>query len=120
MEISGKIKTILETKTFASGFRKRELVILTDEPYPQHILVEFFQEKTDILDGLKTNDYVKISINIRGREWINSEGVIKYFNYIQGWRIEKIKSKELTSSKPPKSKGSSSYPTEDDFDDLPF
>lgn len=117
MEISGKIKKILDTQTFASGFRKRELVLLTDDLYPQHILVEFFQEKTDLLDGFKTNDNVKIYINIRGREWINSEGVIKYFNSIQGWRIEKIKRKELTSSK---HSSLSKDTTSDDFDDLPF
>lgn len=90
MEISGKIKKIFETKIFTSGFRKRELVILTNNRYPQPILVEFFQDKIEILDSLKINDFIKISINIRGREWINSEGIIKYLNYIQGWRIEKL------------------------------
>jgi len=110
MVISGKIKQILDPCLFSSGFKKRELVILTDELYPQNILVEFLQEKTYLLDGLKINDYIKIFINIRGREWINSEGIIKYFNYIQGWQIEKIKSKE------PKSYNVG-Y---DDFYDLPF
>ena len=38
MEIQGKIKLIGETKTFgANGFRKRELVITTEEQYPQSI-----------------------------------------------------------------------------------
>lgn len=110
MEILGKIKKILDPLTFSSGFRKRELVILTDDKYPQNILVEFLQEKTSLLDGLKINDYIKIYINIRGREWINSEGNIKYFNYIQGWQIEKIKSKEPTSSNV----------IYEDFYDLPF
>lgn len=113
MEISGKIKKILETQTFINGFRKRELVILTEDKYPQHILVEFLQEKTHLLYGLKINDYIKIYINIRGREWINSEGKIKYFNYIQGWKIYKIKSKELKSSK-------YSSSVSDDFYNLPF
>lgn len=113
MEISGKIKKFLETQTFASGFRKRELVIITDDIYPQHILVEFLQEKINLLDGLKIHDYIKIYINIRGREWMNSKGIIKHFNYIQGWRIEKIKNKT-----PKYSKYYSSVL--DDFYDLPF
>ena len=50
MEIQGRIKLIDETKTYGSnGFRKRELVITTEEQYPQHLLVEFIQDKTDLL-----------------------------------------------------------------------
>ena len=46
MELSGKIKWIDETKTYGSnGFRKREVVITTEEQYPQHILIEFIQDK---------------------------------------------------------------------------
>ena len=38
MEVQGTIKVIGETQTFgAKGFRKRELVITTDEQYPQSI-----------------------------------------------------------------------------------
>ena len=44
MEILGKIKLIGEVKTFGdNGFRKRELVVTTEEQYPQHILIEFVQ-----------------------------------------------------------------------------
>ena len=39
MNIKGKIKVIGETKVVGSGFRKRDLVILTSEKYPQSILV---------------------------------------------------------------------------------
>jgi len=43
MEIQGIIKMIDETKTYGNnGFRKREVVITTEEQYPQHILVEFY------------------------------------------------------------------------------
>lgn len=90
MELSGKIKKMFETQTFPSGFRKRELVITTQEQYPQDIIIEFLQDKIELLNSLQVGDDVKISINIRGREWINPEGVAKYFNSISGWRIEKI------------------------------
>ncbi|MCK4562945.1 MAG: DUF3127 domain-containing protein, partial [Flavobacteriaceae bacterium] len=44
MEVAGKIKKIDETKEFGSnGFRKREMVVTTDEQYPQMIMVEFIQ-----------------------------------------------------------------------------
>jgi len=91
MEVTGKIKKIDETKTFgSSGFRKREMVITTDEQYPQMLMIEFVQDKCDLLDTLNVGEDVKISINLRGREWINPEGQAKYFNSIQGWRVEKI------------------------------
>ena len=91
MEIIGKIKWIDETKEYGSkGFKKRELVITTEEQYPQNILVEFVQDKCDLLNTFQIEHHVKVSINLRGREWTNPEGQVKYFNSIQGWRIEEI------------------------------
>ncbi len=41
MELLGKIKLIGDTKTYGdNGFRKRELVLTSEEQYPQHILIE--------------------------------------------------------------------------------
>ena len=88
MEVQGTIKVIGETATFgATGFRKRELVITTDEQYPQTIMVEFVQDKCDLLDKFEVGKNVKIGINLRGREWTNPQGETKYFNSIQGWNI---------------------------------
>ena len=89
MEVKGKIKVVGEEATFGtSGFRKRELVVTTDDQYPQDLMIEFVQDKCDLLSSYKVGQDVKVSINLRGREWINPEGVAKYFNSIQGWRIE--------------------------------
>lgn len=89
MEVEGKIFNIKETETFGSnGFRKRELVVETDEQYKQKILIEFVQDKCDLLNSYKVGDGVKVHINLRGREWVNPQGECKYFNTIQGWRIE--------------------------------
>ncbi|WP_294822967.1 DUF3127 domain-containing protein [uncultured Flavobacterium sp.] len=91
MEVSGRIKMIDETKAFgANGFRKREMVVTTDEQYPQHIMIEFTQDKCDLLNNYRPGEPVKVSINLRGREWVNPQGETKYFNSIQGWRIEKL------------------------------
>ncbi|MCI2228774.1 DUF3127 domain-containing protein [Polaribacter sp. MSW13] len=91
MEVIGKIKLIGEVQTFGSnGFRKRELVVTTDEQYPQMIMVEFVQDKCDLLNNYSVGQDVKVSINLRGREWINPQGEAKYFNSIQGWRIESL------------------------------
>ena len=124
MEVQGKIKMIGETQTFGNnGFRKREMVITTEEQYPQHIMVEFVQDKTDLLNNYQVGQSVKISINIKGREWINPQGEAKYFNSIQGWRIENLQ-EDSTSDIPPIPPMDAFEPVtdlnEDDHDDLPF
>ncbi|TDI74925.1 MAG: DUF3127 domain-containing protein [Bacteroidetes bacterium] len=124
MEIQGKIKMIDETKTYGSnGFRKREMVITTEEQYPQHIMVEFVQDKTDLLNDFQAGQTVKISINLRGREWVNPEGETKYFNSIQGWRIENLDT-ATSQDMPPIPPADAFEPAtdfnEEDHDDLPF
>ncbi len=125
MEIQGKVKLIDETKTYGSnGFRKRELVVTTEEQYPQHIMIEFVQDKTDLLDAFKEGDTVKVSINLRGREWENPQGETKYFNSIQGWRIEKQDTGAASQDMPPVPPMDAFEPAnelnEEDHDDLPF
>ena len=90
MEISGKVKYISQDIKVSDSFTKRELVVTTDEQYPQHILINFVQDKCDLIDKLIFGDNVKVSINLRGREWVNPQGESKYFNDIQGWRVEKL------------------------------
>jgi hypothetical protein len=125
MEIQGTIKKIDETKTFGNnGFKKREVVLTTEEQYPQHILVEFVQDKTDLLNNYSIGQPVKISINIRGREWTNPQGEVKYFNSIQGWRIESLQSEGSGEDIPPVPPMEAFEPAdnlnEEDHDDLPF
>ncbi|WP_185876879.1 DUF3127 domain-containing protein [Blattabacterium cuenoti] len=116
MEIIGRVKKIFKSQKFDSGFRKREIVLTTEEPYPQNILIEFIQDKVDLLENINIKDKIKVFINIRGREWTNPEGLIKYFNSIQGWKIEDFSSP--SSSR--KTSSVSSSLSSDDFDDLPF
>lgn len=117
MEISGKIKILKETQTIgASGFRKREVVILTNEQYPQTLLIEFVQDKCELLNNFITNDSVNIALNLRGKEWQAPSGEIKYFNTLQGWRISKM-NEESFIPMPMKSglNNLESFETEDDF-----
>ena len=81
MEVNGKIKVIGETQTFGSGFTKKELVITTDDQYPQHIAIDFVKDKCDLLNGYSVGQNVKVSINLGGREWINPQGVSKYLDF---------------------------------------
>lgn len=124
MEVTGKIKWIDETKTYGNnGFRKREVVITTEEQYPQQILIEFIQDKCELLNNYQVGQNVKIGINLRGREWTNPEGETKYFNSIQGWRIDALEN-DSTTEIPPIPPPTSFEPAEGDAnevdDDLPF
>ena len=123
MDIQGKIKMIGDAQTFgSSGFRKRELVVTTEEQYPQHLMVEFVQDKTDLLNVFKEGQSVKVSVNLRGREWVNPQGETKYFNSIQGWRIEALEA--ASGQMPPMPPEDAFEPisdfSEDQHDDLPF
>ncbi len=125
MEVQGKVKMIGETQTFGSnGFRKREIVVTTEEQYPQHIMVEFVQDKCDLLNTFQVGQDVKISINLRGREWVNPQGETKYFNSIQGWRIESLQPAAPTSAATPPPPADAFEPatdfSEEEHDDLPF
>ncbi|GGH36174.1 hypothetical protein IA57_06770 [Mangrovimonas yunxiaonensis] len=125
MEVQGRIKLIGDTQTFGNnGFRKREVVVTTEEQYPQHLMIEFVQDKTDLLNNYQVGQQVKVSINLRGREWVNPQGETKYFNSIQGWRIETLQQEQADQNMPPIPPADAFEPAnnlnEEDHDDLPF
>ena len=121
MEVIGKIKLIGDVQTFGNnGFRKREVVVTTDEQYPQMIMIEFVQDKCELLNNYYVGQDVKVSINLRGREWINPQGEAKYFNSVQGWRIESLS--QAAPSQVPTTEQFQPAPdlTSEEPDDLPF
>src|SRR6187402_2608069 len=130
MEVTGKIKLIGAEQQVSASFKKRELVVATEEQYPQFISIDFVQDKTELLDRFDDGDEVKVSINLRGREWINPQGEAKYFNDIQGWRVEPLNATSGThtpnsgESAAPKPSGEAFTPAtnfnEEEHDDLPF
>ena len=126
MELQGTVKKVGETQTFASGFQKRELVLLTEEQYPQPIQIDFLSDKIDLLNSVSEGESVKVAINIRGREWTNPQGEVKYFNSISAWRIEKV-SGENTNTEAPQPNTfekpapiTNDNPFGDEDQDLPF
>ena len=101
MEIQGRIKQIFPSQMLGqNGFEKRDLVITTEEQYPQTIIIQFTQQRCDLLDSLQVGQNVKVYINIRGREWTNPQGETKYFNTIEGWKIEVIQTTNVANQQP--------------------
>lgn len=106
MQLEGTLKIINDTQTFDSGFTKREVILTTNEQYPQDIPVEFIKDKTSLLDMFKVGDSVKISINLRGSQWKE-----RYFLSAVGWRIDKAG--QAAPQEAP-------APMTEEVDDLPF
>ena len=101
MEIQGRIKQIFPSQLIGqNGFEKRDLVVTTEEQYPQTIIIQFTQQRCDLLNNLQVGQNVKVYINIRGREWTNQQGEIKYFNTIEGWKIEVIQTTNVANQQP--------------------
>lgn len=119
MEVIGKIRLIGQTQEIGDkGFRKRDIVITTEEQYPQHISIQFVQDKVNLLDAFKQGDDVRVSINLRGREWVNPQGETVYFNTIQGWKIESTSNAENSNNNIPAPVQNTQNSNEED--DIPF
>ena len=127
MEVLGFIHHIGEEAQVSASFKKRELVIKTDEQYPQFISINFVQDKCDLIDPYTFGELVKVHINLRGREWVNPQGETKYFNDIQGWRIERMQAEApaaapaaMAPMPPAEAFAPATNFNEEEHDDLPF
>lgn len=124
MEVTGKVRVVNAEQQVSTTFKKRELVVTTEEQYPQFISITFVQDKCDLLNNLQVDQLVKVHINLRGREWVNPQGETKYFNDIQGWRVEKLQTEAPAAGIPPTPPAEAFAPAtnfnEEEHDDLPF
>lgn len=105
--VKGTIKVIGQTQTFESGFSKRQLVVVTEEQYPQEIPVDFLKDKATVLDKYKVGEVVEIGCNLLGNEYNG-----KYYLNLTGWKINIDKS--IIPPAPPEPIN------DDDQDGLPF
>lgn len=105
MELTGTVISVTNTyEVGKNNYKKRDLVIQTNEQYPQKISIEFVQDKVGLLDNLAEGQNVNVGINIRGNEWKG-----KLYNSIQGWRVKVL---EQNTKEPAL--------VEEDRDELPF
>jgi hypothetical protein len=127
-EIEGKLVKIYDMEVKGTNsFRTREFVIETmDGAYPNYIKFQSVQDKCDLLNQFQEGEPIKVSFDLRGRQWQD-----KYFTNLNAWRIEKSNN---TSASPAAPSGSgsfdntpSSFPTSSssglssaEAEDLPF
>ena len=90
-KLTGTVKFLNNTVKVSEKFSKREFVVTdTSSMYTQDILFQATQDKCSLLDAVQVNEQVEVSFNLRGREWTNPQGEVKYFNSLEAWRIEKV------------------------------
>ena len=89
LTLTGTIIVINEVQVVSDKFSKREFVITDNSMYPQDVTFQLIQDKCGILDSYKVGDSITVSFNLKGRKWISPQGETKYFNTIEGWKIER-------------------------------
>ena len=119
--MEGTVKIIDNTMTFDSGFKKRELVITTqDDKFPQEVKLEFIKESVNKLDEFKVGDFVKIAFSIRGNEY-NGKHYVNLSAYaIAHTKVENTQPTQPVAAEFPKKDNVGDSDDSDDYDDLPF
>ena len=119
--IKGIIKLIKETETFDSGFYKRQIVVTEDGQYPNDIPIDFWKDKSDILDNFGIGQEVNVSVKIRGSEF-NGKNYVS----LNGWKIEATDTINQPQSTAPTFEPVNEQPfqptstSEEDYSDMPF
>jgi hypothetical protein len=89
MEFKGKIKVIYGVNQINDEFKIRKFVVTSsDVTYPQHVTFQLYQDKVALLDSIKVGQDVVVFFNLKGKEWFNPDGEIKYFNSLDVYRID--------------------------------
>ena len=124
-EVEGKLHRIFPTEQKTASFQAREFVLeVPDGNYPQLVKFQAVQERCGLLDEYNEGDMIKVSFDLRGREWNG-----KYLTNLNAWRIEAGSggSGSSSSSAPdekfpadPFPDYNSSPPPPNNTDDLPF
>jgi single-strand DNA-binding protein len=89
MEVQGKLFKKMELKQITDSFRKQEFVLeIVDGNYTQLVSFQMTNDNCDKLAAVNVGSEIKVLFNLRGRAWTNPEGVEKYFNSLDAWKIE--------------------------------
>ena len=88
MQLTGKVKAIGETQQVSDKFKKRDVIIVDESTqYPQTILFQLTQDRCALADKCSEGQIVTVDFNIRGKEYTNAAGEVKYFNSLEIWKI---------------------------------
>ncbi|MBI3501575.1 MAG: DUF3127 domain-containing protein [Bacteroidetes bacterium] len=117
---TGFIKVKGNEQKVSDRFRKREFVLTDNSPsYPQTILFQLTQDRCSLIENSNVGDEITVHFQLKGREWRNPQGEIKFFNSLDVFKIEKAASAPSAGNiSEPNFTNETLVPTPDD--DLPF
>jgi hypothetical protein len=119
-EATGLIHTISAAETRGTFTFRKFVVEMTDNPkYPQFVEFQATRDEITALDKINVGDEVRISFDIRGREWKSPQGEVKTFNTLQAWKIESTNTAARASGAAPPPPQSVAPPAVAD-EDIPF
>lgn len=125
MEITGTIIHIGPIQNISQTFRKRDIVLKTDEQFPQEIILQVSQHRCEWLDSMELGNQVTATFNLRGRPWEGAaDGETKWFNTLEAWKIKTVSNAVNSTQATPQNNtpnppdNQAPAPTEED--DLPF
>lgn len=119
--LKGEIKVIYDIQQISESFKKCEFVV-TDASgqYPQTILFQAVQDRSEQLKDFKVGDQVEVTFFLRGREWTNpKDGSIRFFNSLDVWKVEPLGGKAASTPDAVPAENTEALASDGD-DDLPF
>ena len=124
-EAEGKLYKKMDTQQVTDTFKKREFVVeMVDGAYTQLIKFQMVQNNCEKLDGFNEGDDVKVTFNLRGREY-TKDGKTSYFTNLDAWKIDSQSAAPAQQAAPTNAPGN--FPSPNDAppvaqsnDDLPF
>ena len=81
-QVSGKVLEIGETKTFASGFTKRTIIVEASKDaakFSNPVCLTLKKDQTALADSLNVGDGVAAEGYVEGRRWEKSADDVRYF-----------------------------------------
>ncbi len=121
--VSGTLKEVYQEQQVSDRFKKREFVLtVTSSQYPQYVIFQLTQDKCSLIDPFQAGEEIKVHFNLRGREWKDKEGKIRYFNSLEAWKLEKGASANTSTVSTSVSQESvpETFSNKSVEDDLPF
>lgn len=116
---TGVIKVKGKEQKVSDRFKKREFVLTDNSPsYPQTILFQLTQDRCSLLENYNVGDEITVHFQLKGREWRNPQGEVKFFNSLDVFKVEKMHASHNNSVSEPSFNNETLVPTPDD--DLPF
>ena len=86
--ITAKVLEIREARTITDKFSVQEIIVESDGKYPQKVMIQFINDKIELVNSLNINDLCVFNLNIRGSEYTQKSGVTSYFTNLNCWSLE--------------------------------